>query len=94
MIRIKLETGDIYFGESYAALVRQMSQHYPRGETKREYMDATARRVEIWDATKIRTKTPEEFIRELQRVGVVTEIAELKKKKNVERRIINVYNRV
>lgn len=75
-IKITLETGDVYFGDTYASLVRQMSRHYPRGETTREYMDATARRVEIWDAVKIRTKTPEQFIRELQRVGVVTEILE------------------
>ncbi len=75
-IKVTLETGDVYFGETFGQIVRQMSQHYPRGETKREYIDAVTRRVEIWNAVKIRTKTPEQFIRELHRVGVVTEILE------------------
>lgn len=75
-IKIIVETGDVYFGETFASIVRQMSQHYPRGETKREYMDATARRVRIWDEVQIRTNTPEEFIWELHRVGVITEILE------------------
>lgn len=76
MIKVVLETGDFFIGKSFGEVVRQMADRFPRGETKREYMNATARRVEVWDSVKIRAKTPEQFIRELKNVGVITEIIE------------------
>lgn len=72
MIRILLETGDTFTGETYADLVQQMSCVFPRGETMQQYMENVARRVNIWnEADHVSTKDPKTFIEDLYRIGVI-----------------------
>ncbi len=77
MIRILLETGDTFTGETYTDLVRQMSFVFPRGETMQQYMEAVAKRVNIWNgADHISTKDPKTFIEDLHRIRVVVSLEE------------------
>lgn len=70
-IKIKVETGDTFIDRTFGGLVRQMSMVYPRGETKREYMNNVKKRAVVWDESRISVVNPETFIKELYRIGII-----------------------
>jgi hypothetical protein len=54
-----------------------MSFVFPRGETMQQYMEAVAKRVNIWNgADHISTKDPKTFIEDLHRIRVVVSLEE------------------
>jgi len=79
LIKIVLETGETFVGETYLQIVQQLKNVFPRDETKREYMENVSVRARIWDASRISTSSPRAFIHDLKRIGIVKTIDEFDK---------------
>ncbi len=72
MIKIICEDNARFEAETYEELVQAMKlDMWLPPKTSEEYMNGVAKRCEIWDGTRIEYGNAEEFIGELQRVGVI-----------------------
>ena len=77
MIKIICEDNAKFEAETYEGLVQVMKlDMWITPKTSEEYMNGVAKRCETWDGSKIEYGNAEEFIKELQRVGVIKMLIE------------------
>ena len=74
--RITLLNGMRFRDTSYSGLVKQMQKSTWLEENKIEYMAGVARRSKIYTGQEITYTGPEQFVKELHRIGIITELEE------------------
>lgn len=71
MILIKLLDDQIIKAHSYQEAVEKMKTSASLQDNKIEYMEGVAQRVQVYNGEIINYNTPEEFIKELHRAGII-----------------------
>lgn len=75
LIKIKTEDNARFEATSWEKLVSAMKlDMFVPPKTRENYMDGVAKRSEMYDGSQIEYSNAEEFIKELQRIGVIIEI--------------------
>jgi len=76
MITITTQNGNQYSAKTYAKLVKKIAESTWLQQNKIQYMAGVAMRCKLWDGSIIKYRNPKQFIHELHRIGVITDLEE------------------